>query len=160
KSRWQHLSDCVADSRTFNDAMAESSERVARELVASCDLSRFPTVVDVGGGNGTLIRTVLEACPGSRGLVFDLPEAIRDARAHERCRLVQGSFFDVVPEGGDAYVLSRILHDWNDDRATHILRNTRRAMASGTRLFVIERIVEADQPQLEAALSDLSMMLM
>jgi trans-aconitate methyltransferase len=160
KNRWQHLSDCAADSRTFNDAMAESSERVARELVGCCDLSRFRTVVDIGGGNGILIRTVLEAYPGSRGVVFDLPEAIRDARAHERCRLVQGSFFDVVPEGGDAYVLSRVLHDWNDDRASHILRNTRRAMASGTTLFVIERILEPDQPQLEAALSDLSMMLM
>jgi hypothetical protein len=160
RNRWQHLSACAADSRTFNDAMAESSVRVARELVASCDLSRFRTVVDVGGGNGILVRTILEACPDSRGVVFDLPEAIRDARAHERCELVQGSFFDVVPEGGDAYVLSRILHDWNDDCAMRILRNARRAMTSGTTLFVIERIVRPDQPTLEAALSDLSMMLM
>src|SRR5262249_47959479 len=88
------------------------------------------------------------------------PEAIRDAQAHERCSLVEGSFLDAVPEGGDAYVLSRVLHDWNDDRATQILLNTRRAMSKGTALFVIERIVEPDRPQLEAALSDLSMMLM
>jgi len=160
KNRWQHLSDCAGDSRTFNEAMAESSELVARELVASCDLSRFLTVVDVGGGNGILLRKILAAYPGARGVLFDLPEAIRDAQAHERCTLVEGSFFDVLPEGGDAYVLSRILHDWNDDRASRILRNTRRAMANGTTLFVIERILEPDQPQLEAALSDLSMMLM
>jgi len=114
----------------------------------------------VGGGNGILLRKILAAYPGARGVLFDLPEAIRDAQAHERCTLVEGSFFDVLPEGGDAYVLSRILHDWNDDRASRILRNTRRAMANGTTLFVIERILEPDQPQLEAALSDLSMMLM
>jgi DNA-binding transcriptional ArsR family regulator len=162
KSRWQHLSDSATDSRTFNEAMAESSERVVRELVSSCGLSRFRTMVDVGGGNGILIRTILQACPSMVGVLFDLPEAIRDARplAHERCTLVEGSFFDAVPEGGDAYVLSRVLHDWNDDRAAAILSNTRRAMANGATLFVVERLLETDRPRLETALSDLSMMVM
>ena len=162
KSRWQHLSDCAGDSRTFNDAMAEASAGLGRLLVASCDLARFRTIIDVGGGNGTLIREILEGCPQSLGILFDLPEAVRDARrsAHERCRFVEGSFFDCMPEGGDAYVLSRVLHDWSDDRAMDILRNTRRAMAGGAALFVIERVLEPGGPSLEAALSDLSMMVM
>jgi hypothetical protein len=160
KSRWQHLSDSAADSRAFNEAMAESSAQVARLLLDSCDVCRFRSIVDVGGGNGVLIQAILDACPALVGVVFDLPEAIRDARplVRGRCTLVEGSFFDAVPDGGDAYVLSRVLHDWNDDRAADILRNTRRAMAKGAALFVIERILEPDRPQLEAALSDLSMM--
>ncbi|HJY77762.1 MAG TPA: methyltransferase [Burkholderiales bacterium] len=162
KSRWQHLADCATDSRTFNDAMAETSAQVAREVLAACDLSRFDNIVDVGGGNGALLRAVLEACPRSRGVLFDLPEAIRDASrsVHERCRLVEGSFLDAVPEGGDAYLLSRVLHDWDDEHAGAVLRNTRHAMANGAALFVIERIVEPGQPRLEAALSDLSMLVM
>jgi O-methyltransferase len=142
--------------------MAESSAQVARMLIDSCDLSRFRTIVDVGGGNGMLIHKILQACPRSLGVVFDQSEAIRDARGllHERCTLVEGSFLDAVPEGGDAYLLSRVLHDWNDDRAADVLRNTRRAMVKDAVLFVIERILEPDRPQLEAALSDLSMMVM
>jgi hypothetical protein len=162
KSRWQHLSDNAPDSRIFNDAMGESSARVAQQFVAACDLSRFRTLVDVGGGNGVLINAILEAHPRSSGILFDRPEAIRDARplAHPRCGLVEGSFFDAVPEGGDAYLLIRILHDWNDERVADILRNTRRAMATGATLFVIERILEPDHPSVEATLSDLSMMVM
>jgi hypothetical protein len=162
KSRWQQLSDCAADSRTFNEAMAEGSAPLARCLLDCCDLSGFQTIVDVGGGEGAFIEAILDAHPQLRGVLFDRPEAIRDARPRlsGRCRFVEGSFFDDVPEGGDAYVLSRVLHDWNDDRAAAILRSTRRAMARGASLFVIERIVEPAQPSVEAVLSDLSMMVM
>ena len=160
KTRWQHLSENARESRVFNAAMAESSAHVARVFAASCDLSGFGTIVDVGGGNGILLRTVLDACPRSRGVLFDLPEALRDARTDARYELVPGSFFEAVPEGGDAYVLSRVLHDWNDARAAEILRNTRHAMRNGAGLFVIERILEPQRPSLEAALSDLSMMVM
>ncbi len=162
KSRWQHLSDCAADSRTFNEAMAEGSALIARCLLDCGDLSRFQTIVDVGGGEGALIEAILDAHPQSRGVLFDRPEAICDARPRlaGRCRFVEGSFFDGVPQGGDAYLLSRVLHDWNDDRAAAILRSTRRAMARGASLFVIERIIEPAHPSAEASLSDLSMMVM
>ena len=160
KSRWQHLSENATESRVFNEAMAESSAHVAHLFAALCDLSRFRRIVDVGGGNGILLRTVLDAYPHSRGVLFDLPEALRDARTDAPYELVPGSFFEAVPTGGDAYVLSRVLHDWNDARAAEILRNTRRAMGNGAALFVIERILEPQRPGLEAALSDLSMMVM
>jgi O-methyltransferase/methyltransferase family protein len=162
KSRWQHLSDNAPDSRSFNAAMAEGSARVACFLLGSLDLSRFQTIVDIGGGEGALMEAILNAYPQLRGVLFDLPEVIRDARPGlaERCRVVEGSFFDPVPEGGDAYMLSRVLHDWNDDCAVAILQNIRRAMAQGTFLFVIERILEPESPSLEATLSDLGMMVM
>jgi hypothetical protein len=167
EDRWQHLSDCAADSHTFNNAMAEGSAHVARALLGCCDLSPFKVLVDIGGGDGVLIEAILKAHPASRGVLFDLQATIRDARPRleaawlaGRCRLVEGSFFDSVPEGGDAYLLSRVLHDWNDDSATAILRNVRRAMQRGTALFVIERIIEPGRPSLETTLADLSMMVM
>jgi hypothetical protein len=147
--------------------MAEGSAQVARALLASHDLSQFKSFVDVGGGNGLLMEAILKAYPEARGVVFDLPEAIRDARPRlegcglsTRCRLAEGSFFDSVPHGGDAYLLSRVLHDWNDDRAQAILHNTRRAMPQGATLFVIERILDTERPSLESTLADLSMMVM
>ena len=91
------------------------------------------TVVDVGGGNGTLLEQLLEVQPGLRGIVFDLPETVRDEAAlGERITFVEGSFFERVPEG-DVYILSTILHDWDDesasgDPAARFARRRRRAL--------------------------------
>jgi hypothetical protein len=99
------------------------------------------TVVDVGGGNGSLLAELLRRRPGLRGIVFDLPETNRDEAAlGERIQFVEGSFFDAVPRG-DVYVLSTILHDWDDERATAILRTIRAAAPQGARLVVLETVI-------------------
>ena len=100
------------------------------------------TVVDVGGGNGSLLLALLDRQPGLRGLVFDLPETVRDeSRFGDRCAFVAGSFFEQVP-AGDVYVLSTILHDWDDERAESILRTIRAGARSDARLILLEGVVQ------------------
>lgn len=135
-------------SARFNRAMSEHTRDAAPGLLAAAGLSRFETLVDVGGGDGTLIAAALRAEPGLEGVLFDLPIGLEDAPATlaaagvaERCRLASGDFFASVPGGADAYVLKQVLHDWDDERAVSILRNVRAAIAPGGRLLVLERVL-------------------
>jgi hypothetical protein len=128
----------------FDEAMAEWTKHVAVAAVAAYDFARFGTIVDVGGGNGTLLAGILGITPGPRGIVFDLPHVAERARAHlaevgvaDRCTAVAGDFFKEVPRGGDAYLLKHVIHDWNDDCAVQILTTCRRAMGPGARLLII-----------------------
>ncbi len=144
----------------FNRAMAEHTRAAAPGILAAADLARFETVMDIGGGDGTLIAQALSAHPRLAGVLFDLPVGLAPAAATldaagvaERCRLVPGDFFAAVPDGADAYLLKQVLHDWGDERAATILANVRRAMASGGRVLVVERMLpelvgEADTPTL------------
>jgi SAM-dependent methyltransferase len=111
------------------------------------DFSASSRVVDVGGSSGRLLTAILAAHPHLSGVVFDRagtePEAcalIADAGLSDRCTFTAGSFFDVVPEGADTYILSHILHDWSDREAADILASCRRAMGPGSRLLIIEAI--------------------
>jgi hypothetical protein len=145
---------------SFNRAMAEHTRAAAPGILAAADLARFDTVVDVGGGDGTLIAEALSAHPQLAGVLFDLPVGLGSAAATleaagvaERCRPVPGDFFVSVPEGADAYLLKHVLHDWDDERAATILDNVRQSMVSGGRALVVERMLpelagEADVPTL------------
>lgn len=155
---------------TFNRAMTGGSARLADEIVAAYDFSRFGTIVDVGGGQGLLLSAILKAAPAARGVLADMPHVIETARAlvaergvADRCKLVGGSFFDAVPAGGDAYVMKWILHDWNDDDATRILRTVRTAIPPTGRLIAFdrvlpERITAGDPFDQGATLMDLNML--
>ena len=113
-------------ARRFDRAMEQGWEG-RLERLASLDWRGDETVVDVGGGNGSLLLALLERHPGLRGIVFDLPETVRDeSRFGDRIEFVAGDFFERVP-AGDVYVLSTILHDWDDERAGAILRTVRAA---------------------------------
>jgi C-methyltransferase len=120
---------------------------LADPVVAGYDFSAARHVVDVGGRYGALLAPILQANPGVEGTLFDLPDTAQEARARlhaqgldGRCRVMSGSFFDAVPEGGDLYLLSNVIDDWDDDRAIAILRNCRAAMTAGALLLVIEPI--------------------
>ena len=137
----------------FNAGMAGNSPDHARLVAATYDFSRMSVVIDVGGGRGRLLATILERNPRLRGILFDQPHVIEDARpildeagVADRCELVGGSFFEAVPTGGDAYILRNIIHDWEDDQAVAILTSCRRAMADGARLLLVERYI-ADDPR-------------
>lgn len=153
----------------FNEAMSEFTRQVAAAVLAVYDFSRFRTIVDVGGGNGTLVAMILAATPGLRGVIFDLPSGLAAAKSHlasagiaERCQVVEGDFFKSVPDGGDAYMLKSIIHDWDDERSLVILENCRQAMPAHGTLLVLERVlparVEAIVPHRQIVMSDLNML--
>lgn len=118
------------------------------------DFSTIKTLMDVGGASGHLLATVLSRYPALRGILFDLPHVVRDAPAllesrqvADRVTIQPGSFFESVPAGADAYLLSHIIHDWNEDQCLTILNNCRRAMGSAGRLLIIEMVLpEGDTP--------------
>lgn len=137
---WSWLATRPAEREIFDRAMVEGKERRADRLEI-VEWRGDETVVDVGGGNGSLLVTLLERRPGLRGIVFDLPETVRDEDAlGERIEFVPGSFFERVP-AGDVYVLGTVLHDWDDESATRILQTIRRAAPDGSRLLILDAVL-------------------
>ena len=136
---WSWLAGNPSERAAFDRAMGSKSDRV--QMLAALAWRGDETVVDVGGGNGELLAGLLARHGGLRGIVFDLPDANHDeTRFDERLRFVGGSFFEHVPSG-DVYVLSSILHDWNDERAETILRTIRAAAPSGARVLILDNVI-------------------
>jgi hypothetical protein len=134
--------------RVFNDAMTSLSGMSIGPVVGAHDFTRYRTIIDVAGGHGRLLAAILNAAPDARGVLYDLPEVIagaspllREHQVAERVRLAEGSFFDHVPDGGDAYVLKNIIHDWDDAEATQILRNVHSAAPTGAALLLVETVI-------------------
>ena len=132
----------------FNGAMIGFHGREPLAIAAAYDFSAFETIADVGGSTGNLLATVLSHHPAPRGILFDLPHVVADAPAFlaqrglaDRIRIEAGSFFDSVPAGAGAYILSHIIHDWNHEQCLTILDNCRRAMSPGARLLLAEMVL-------------------
>jgi hypothetical protein len=162
---WTYRTEHPEEGAIFDRAMSDLTRRTHPSTIAAFDFSRFGTVVDVGGGNGTLLVALLQAHPDMRGVLLDLPHAIAEAKrriadagVEDRCEAIAGSFFDDVPAGGDAYVLRAILHDWDDEPATAILRRVRQAAGNTATLVVIERDLGPPNEIPEAKFSDLNML--
>jgi len=141
-SLFEYLAGNAEASEVFNDAMTSNTSREADAVVAAYDFRGLGTIVDVAGGHGGLIAAILAANTDTRGVLFDRPHVIAGARATlqgrglaDRCELVGGDMFASVPPGGDAYVIKRTVHDWDDDRACTILENCSRAMNDGGRVL-------------------------
>jgi O-methyltransferase domain len=136
---WAWLAAHPQERAGFDRAMAQGWQSRLDRL-DSVEWGGDELVVDVGGGNGALLRALLERHPRMRGIVFDLPETVRDESAlGERCRFIAGSFFEVVPHG-TIHLLSTILHDWDDDPAKQILETVR--AAAGERLIILDSVIE------------------
>jgi O-methyltransferase domain/Dimerisation domain len=143
-----YLATDPEQSTTFDAAMADFSRRSAAAVLMAYDLSAARHLVDVGGGNGAFAIAALRAHERLNATVFDQPHVVeavlphaREAGVAERCSVVAGDFFAEVPSGGDTYVLSWIVHDWDDERALRILRNCRAAMPDDGRLLLVEAVV-------------------
>ena len=138
-------------------------------MLTSYSFSTFDKIVDVGGGDGSFIVAILQANPKLKGVLFDLPhvtekakQRIATAGVERRCEVVAGDAFASVPSGGDAYILSRVINSFNNQRAVAVLKNCRRAMSDKSKLILVERVVPNRVEHSIAAqgpvISDLNMM--
>jgi O-methyltransferase domain/Dimerisation domain len=165
---FEHLAADPEREAAFQASMADRAHREANDVVAAYDFAGLREIVDVGGGSGVLLEAILRATPGPRGVLVDRPEAVERARARlggaglaDRAGCVVGDFFDAVPAGADAYLLSRVLHDWDDGDAQRILGTCRNAMPAGARLLIVEAIVpERAHDGPEAVRMDLHMLIL
>jgi hypothetical protein len=162
---WTLRAQHPAASAVFDRAMTSLSRQVAGAVVEAFAFGRFTTIVDVAGGNGAFLATILSRYPQVQGVLFDQPHVVSGAGSllatagvADRCTVVGGSFFIEIPQGGDAYVLKAILHDWEETDCLRILRVCRQAMAAGTALLIVERELGGPNERWEDKFSDLNML--
>jgi hypothetical protein len=163
-ANFEYLKQHPEEADLFNRFMQRSPDDRHNAVAEGYDFSGTRTVVDVGGGNGALLATLLQKYPGLSGVLFDQENALTDSLTvlgpvAGRCQIVAGDFFSGVPAGADAFVLSQILHDWDDDHCLHILRNCHAAMPGEARLLVVERVLESGGNPMNY-LSDMDMMVL
>ncbi|MEV7964507.1 methyltransferase [Sphaerisporangium sp. NPDC088356] len=134
-------------SEIFNTAMREGAEQIAPAVPKAYDFTGVRTVVDIGGGNGTVLAAIVAATSGAQGVLFDTAEGaagaagtFQRAGVSDRCSIEVGDFFDAVPEG-DLLLVKGVLHDWDDDRCTTLLRGCRKSITAGGRLLVLEPVM-------------------
>jgi hypothetical protein len=148
---WDDLAQHPDEAATFDAAMSGHGAAQADALLETCDFGGVGTVVDVGGGKGGMARALLERRPGLRVVVADRAETVRaaatlfeGAKFDGRWEALPTDFFEAVPEGGDAYVLAQILHDWPDAECLRILGVVRAAMGPDARLWIVEDVLPDD----------------
>jgi hypothetical protein len=164
---FDYLHEHPRDAEIFNAAMVEVPGAASAAVAATYDFGRFATVVDVGGGRGYLLASILAAHPHLRGVVFDAAEVVAEAGPElerhgvtDRCEVAAGSFFEAVPAGADGYVLSNVLHDWDDEAALVILRAVAAAMTPDSTLLIIGWVLpDGPEPYPVGRVLDVQMLL-
>jgi hypothetical protein len=165
---FEYLEKHPEDLRIFGEAMTNVSSTENPAIAAAYRFSGIRTLVDVGGGNGSLLATILKANSKLKGVLFDLPSV--SARANqdrhvtakgiaERCTLKSGNFFAAVPKGGDAYIMKRTLHDWDDERCAKILSNCHNAMSEKGKVLVVDAVIAAGNEPDRGKLLDIQMLI-
>lgn len=154
-------------ARNFDRAMVGIHGAESAAMCDAYDFSAFGTLMDVGGGNGSLLTLVLQRTPTLQGILYDLPHVVERARGNlqaaglaGRCTTVGGDFFASVPPGADAYLMRHIIHDWNDGQAHAILANIRRGIPPHGRLLLVEGVVPPGNGPSFTKLLDLNMLLL
>jgi len=154
---------------TFNAAMADLTRLVTPDVLSAYDFSGIIRIIDVGGGSGELLASILKAYPSVSGAVLDLPRCAERARQHlsnsgvaDRGAFIAGNFFDAIPHGADAIIMKSTIHNWDDNWSTRILENCRKALPKSGKLILVERLMpetpEVDAKDRANALSDLNML--
>jgi hypothetical protein len=165
QDNWTYRAAHPEANAIFDAAMTSASRRDLAAILAAYDFGAFRTLVDVAGGQGALLAGILQAYPALRGILFDQPHVLDQARplleaagVAERCAVVAGDFFGAVPPGGDAYLLRRIIHDWDDAPSVAILQQCRQAMPAAGTLLLIEAVIGPSNRADHATLSDINML--
>jgi len=164
---WKYFQQNPEDAAVFNNSMSNVTAAVNEAITSLYDFSQFSKIVDVGGGHGGLITAILQKNPELKGILFDAAEVIEGARPKieaaglaNRVETVAGDFFKSVPEGGDAYIMKWIIHDWDDEKSNTILRNCRNRIQPKGKLILVETVVpETDEPHFSKFI-DLNMLVM
>jgi hypothetical protein len=164
---WKYFQQNPEDAAVFNNSMSNVTAAVNDAITSLYDFSQFGKIVDVGGGHGGLITAILQKNPEVKGILFDAPQVIEGAQSKieaaglaDRVETVAGDFFKSVPEGGDAYIMKWIIHDWDDEKSNTILRNCRNQMKANGKLILVDCVVpETDEPHFSKFI-DLNMLVM
>jgi hypothetical protein len=164
-SEYEFLEQYPEEATHFNAAMIGFHGDEPAAIVDAYDFSGAQRVVDVGGGSGNLLGTILAANPTVQGTLFERPQVVPDAESNlaaagvaDRCEVVGGDFLESVPEGGDLYIVSHCIHNWDEESCIRILANCRRVMGQDARLLIVEAVVSpGDEPD-PAKILDLAML--
>jgi O-methyltransferase domain len=162
---WDYFGKHPSESETFARAMTNLTEFDASAIAVGYPFDELGVICDVAGGRGTLISAILSVHQNARGILFDEAHVLdhastylKDHGVEARVEKIAGNFFEKIPSGAGAYLLKDILHDWDDERSLTILKNIRAAMDKGTRLLILELVVEKSSTELPGPLVDLQMM--
>ena len=151
--------------RVFNNAMTSMSMGSSMAALEAYDFSNISKIVDIGGGHGFLLASILQKYPNMQGILFDFPHIIEEAKpllqnfgVSDRCELVGGNFFETAPAGADAYIMKHIIHDWNDEQCVTILKHCRKGIVDMGKLLVVEMVVPEGNTPSMSKLLDLQML--
>jgi hypothetical protein len=158
KELFEYLQEDPEESAIFNAAMVNVTQTFIPAVLEAYDFGETRTLVDVGGGHGSVLAAILQKYPNMKGILFDLPHVVEGAGPHlkamgvaERCATASGSFFESVPSGGDTYIMKNIIHDWNDEKCLVILRNIAvrlKGVPRGKLILLEFALTPGNQPEL------------
>ncbi len=166
KDFFSFLDENREEAFVFNECMKQRDKNRINNIVDYYDFSKYKTIVDIGGGKGELISEILKRNTICTGVLFDKTNVtaeaynnIKNYKLLDRCQIVDGDFFDAVPKCGDTYILSSILHDWDDEKALLILQNCRQTLSKSQKLIIIEKLLDDQFDSYQTKAMDIEMML-
>ena len=164
---FDYLAQNPETAELFDGAMTGYSTTIQDALLTAYDFTNIRQLVDIGGGQGSLIAAILKKYPTMQGILFDQASVLERAKplleaegVADRCQLIAGNFFESIPDGADAYIMKNIIHDWDNERATTILRNCYHAMAKNAKLLLVEAVIFPGNEPSFAKLLDLEMLVL
>ncbi len=165
QSMREYVSEHPEASLLVDQATAAFSNSLGPAIAQAYNFSRFQTIMDVGGGNGTLLAAILKKHVFPRGILFDVPQVIEQARAaallpEGRSESIAGDFFEMIPSGAGAYLFKNVIHDWPDDKALAILQKCHGAMAGAGKLLLVEQVIPPDSSRHISKMGDIEMLVM
>jgi hypothetical protein len=157
-SVWDYYAQHPEEAQIFSQAMTNLGRESAQAVATSYDFSKFSTIVDVGGAQGSLISAIVQSYPHLKGILFDLPEVIANVSVDDKIQPIAGNFFESVPSSSDVYLMRWIIHDWNDEKSSLILKNCHQAMPDHGKLLLVESIIPPGDEPAPAKFLDLVML--
>jgi len=164
---FNYLGQHPEDASMFSETMVGFHGTEPAAVAAAYDFSSFEKIVDVGGATGNMLAEILDRHAGPRGVLFDMPHVVGDAPAlleergvEQRVTIESGDFFKTVPSGGDAYLLSHVIHDWSEEQCLTILGHCRKSMKANGRLLIVEMVLPAGDTPHPGKMLDMVMLVL